>query len=118
MRLTGTGCCPGSMLIQDAGGAKSASVKDQRNRTLSLAAALDHKNKTTNVGLPGQPSIGSVYHHMGFCRPCDFVYRHGGCRSGADCQFCHFCAPDERKKNKKTRAKVRKAMQSGSECIE
>merc|ERR1712228_264396 len=114
MRLADAGYSPGRMLIQESTDAKAVTESGQRIQKLSLSAALDDENTPTDVGLPGQPSVGSVYHYMGVCRPCDFVYRSGGCRSGTACQYCHLCAPDERKNKKKMRSKLIKVMQRES----
>merc|ERR1712048_609497 len=114
MRLADTDYIPGRMLLQESEGAKEVQESEQVIQTLSLSAALDEENTPTDVGLLVQPSVGSVYHNIGLCRPCDFVYRNGGCRSGTACQFCHLCAPDERKNKKKMKSKLMKVMQRGS----
>jgi len=65
--------------------------------------------------VPGCPSVGSVGHHVGLCKPCDFVGRGFECRQGADCTFCHVCGPEERKARKAQRRKLVRAMaRSGS----
>lgn len=63
-------------------------------------------------GLPAEmtgsrecPSIGSAYHHLGLCKPCDFMHR-GGCRMGYNCQFCHLCSRCETRRQKRARMKV------------
>jgi len=45
------------------------------------------------------PSRGSKLHMVGRCKPCAFVFQQG-CKSGADCSFCHLCEPGEKKKKK------------------
>jgi len=56
---------------------------------------------------PECPSVGSAGHHLGLCKPCDFVHR-GSCRTGAACKFCHLCGPAENKQRKKEkRAAIR-----------
>merc|ERR1711956_191823 len=47
------------------------------------------------------PSVGSTQHHVGRCRPCSFLKQ--GCRSGIECNFCHLCGPDEKKRRKKNK---------------
>jgi len=54
----------------------------------------------------GGLSVGSATHHLGLCRPCDFIGRGFECRSGADCQFCHLCSSSERKQRKVQRKKL------------
>merc|ERR1719203_2493021 len=54
-------------------------------------------------GTPECPSVGSAGHHLGLCKPCDFIHR-GFCRIGADCKFCHLCdagASRQRKRQKR-----------------
>lgn len=53
-------------------------------------------------GPPGCPSVGSAGHHLGLCKPCDFMYR-TACRAGASCKFCHLCPPGETQRRKKHR---------------
>lgn len=36
------------------------------------------------------PSIGSVRHHEGGCRPCHYVFIKKGCSNGDKCEFCHY----------------------------
>jgi hypothetical protein len=61
---------------------------------LTLAGAVES-------GAPGLPSVGSACHHLGLCKPCDFLHRSsGGCQAGAACKFCHLCGPDENKRRK------------------
>merc|ERR1712087_895144 len=40
------------------------------------------------------------------CKPCAFVFK-DGCESGANCTFCHLCAPGEKKRRKKEKRNVR-----------
>mmetsp|Transcript_15760 Transcript_15760/g.36231 ORF Transcript_15760/g.36231 Transcript_15760/m.36231 type:complete len:188 (-) Transcript_15760:46-609(-) len=40
------------------------------------------------------PSVGSVFHVRGQCRPCAWHWRSEGCRSGADCRYCHLCTEE------------------------
>merc|ERR1712228_553209 len=64
-------------------------------------------------GSPGCPSVGSAGHHLGLCRPCDFMFRGDGCRAGSKCQYCHLCPRGElqrRKKNKKAAFRMIKRM--------
>ncbi|CAE7582953.1 rlmJ [Symbiodinium natans] len=48
------------------------------------------------------PSVGSVGHEEGTCRPCAFVFKKG-CDSGSQCTFCHLCPPGEKKRRLKER---------------
>jgi len=79
---------------------------------LELSAALAGP---PSPHVPGCPSVGSVGHYMGTCKPCDFVGRGLDCRQGADCKFCHMCGPAERKARKAQRRRfVRGVARSGS----
>jgi len=55
------------------------------------------------------PSVGSVEHSQGSCRPCAWHWKTEGCVNGATCLYCHLCTKDELKKRKKEKiAKLRK----------
>jgi len=41
--------------------------------------------------LQGLPSLGSVLHAQGKCRPCMWVWSESGCAIGASCRYCHIC---------------------------
>lgn len=43
--------------------------------------------------VPELPSVGSVGHIDGSCRPCAWNWKPHGCRSGENCLYCHLC-PD------------------------
>ncbi|CAK0880386.1 unnamed protein product [Prorocentrum cordatum] len=60
------------------------------------------------LGKPGVPSAGSAQHHLGLCKPCDFVYR-GACREGTSCKFCHLCGPEETQRRKKEKKRQHRA---------
>lgn len=45
-------------------------------------------------------SKGSDQHASGRCKPCAFLYKEG-CRSGAQCQYCHLCPPGEKQRRKR-----------------
>jgi len=62
---------------------------------LSLAEALPEPE----VGSPEMPSVGSVGHWDGNCKPCAFMAR--GCSSGVNCPFCHLCDMNEKKRRRK-----------------
>jgi hypothetical protein len=36
------------------------------------------------------PSVGSIRHELGACKPCLFVRTHVGCQNGMNCTFCHY----------------------------
>jgi len=46
------------------------------------------------------PSVGSATHFSGSCKPCAFFHAKG-CESGINCEFCHVCGPNEKKKRQR-----------------
>jgi hypothetical protein len=46
------------------------------------------------------PSLGSVGHDAGRCKPCAFFHKEG-CQNAASCRFCHLCEPGEKRKRQK-----------------
>jgi len=52
------------------------------------------------VGTPEMPTVGSLGHHLGTCKPCAFLFTKG-CGSGVDCKYCHLCPPGEKKRRQK-----------------
>lgn len=55
------------------------------------------------------PSVGSIGHEAGTCKPCAFMFTKG-CGNGFDCQFCHICQPGEKKKRRKDKTETRRTM--------
>jgi len=56
---------------------------------------------TWSQPMPGAVvSGGSTGHRLGRCKPCAFMYK-DGCRSGADCPYCHLCPPGEKQRRKR-----------------
>jgi len=100
--LADTGYSPGRALRTEAKLRLSAGP-----RLLSLVDTIAEPPQ--EGGLPGFPSVGSAGHHLGMCKPCDFVHR-GSCRTGFACKFCHLCGPEANKQKKKERRKVVRAM--------
>jgi len=61
------------------------------------------------LGSAEMPTIGSMGHRCGRCKPCAFVHT-VGCSDGVDCKFCHLCEPGEKKKRRKEKLTYRKQM--------
>jgi len=57
-------------------------------------------------GSAALPSLGSLAHEQGRCKPCAF-FRTKGCEIGPTCSFCHLCGPDERKRRRKEKVEQR-----------
>jgi len=56
-------------------------------------------------------SVGSEKHFLGTCKPCAFLWKdENGCGNGASCTFCHMCPPGEKKRRKKDKLVMRKAV--------
>jgi len=72
---------------------------------LRLADALGYEPVLGSAELPTQGSAG---HHVGNCKPCAFLEK--GCASGINCQFCHMCPVDEKKRRKKEKLAFRRQM--------
>jgi len=73
-------------------------------RSMAPVAALEIRLSEAiappELGGPQLPSIGSMLHHQGGCRPCTFFHTRG-CENKVDCKFCHLCGPGEKKKRLK-----------------
>lgn len=55
---------------------------------------------SSSLGTEVLPSLGSVEHQSGDCKPCAFLHSKG-CVSGVNCEFCHLCEPGEKKRRQK-----------------
>jgi hypothetical protein len=62
---------------------------------------------------PQPRSKGSALHYQGTCKPCAFFWKVVGCQYGSDCEFCHLCDADERKRRNKEKRMAMHAMQTG-----
>jgi len=70
-------------------------IQESLRSVLSLASALPEPA----IEPLEVPTLGSIGHWSGTCRPCAFMAR--GCTSGASCPFCHLCDPTEKKRRRK-----------------
>lgn len=57
-------------------------------------------------------STGSALHFQGKCKPCAFFWKVVGCKYGSECQFCHLCDPDERKRRNREKRMAMHAVQA------
>merc|ERR1712087_522197 len=62
---------------------------------------------------PQSHSKGSVLHFQGTCKPCAFFWKVVGCKYGSECEFCHLCDADERKRRNKEKRMAMHALQAG-----
>lgn len=108
---------PGEMLSKTAECSVSAEVdmRSDCSTTDSTEAASaspepayvpEHSNVSSDpkFNLTEVPSIGSVGHYTGDCKPCAFFLTKG-CENAKNCKFCHLCDSGE----KKRRLKAKKA---------
>jgi len=58
-------------------------------------------------GSPDLPSVGSIGHAVGNCKPCAFLHTRG-CENDLNCQFCHLCGPEVRKARKLEKVQQRR----------
>jgi hypothetical protein len=73
---------------------RTLQIEAREKPVLNLEGAVE-------AGVSGLPSMGSAGHHMGLCKPCDFLHRSSeGCKAGQSCKFCHLCGADEMKRRK------------------
>jgi len=61
------------------------------------------------------PSAGSENHNLGTCKPCAFFHTKG-CGNGSQCEFCHLCAPGEKKRRMKGRRALGRNDQQGQQA--
>jgi hypothetical protein len=75
-------------------------------KTVSLAAALDEEavaaaaESFARLGTDDMPTMGSMSHSVGNCKPCAFMHTKG-CQNGVNCRFCHLCDPGEKRRRQK-----------------
>jgi len=64
------------------------------------------------LGSQGLPSMGSMLHHRGGCRPCTFFHTRG-CENAEDCPFCHLCLRGEKKKRLRAQRSAKREAKYG-----
>merc|ERR1719277_261974 len=75
-----------------------ADVPVQKPRVIILSEALPEPA----LGSIELPTVGSVGHHTGVCKPCAFFHTRG-CDNGSQCSFCHLCGPHEKRHRQKAK---------------
>lgn len=103
-----------------------AEVESQASSELDLAAVVrKHEAEELQALVPRplilaelvspQPSSqGSAVHFQGTCKPCAFFWKVVGCKYGTECEFCHLCDADERKRRNKEKRIAMHTLQVGS----
>eukprot|EP00439_Symbiodinium_sp_Y106_P012246 s6623_g1.t2 len=103
--------CTGQGLVLGDAPAKRVAV----GALLQTSPAADvclSKDASEMIGVPGaltpregtNPSVGSVLHGTGGCKPCAWFWKEQGCRNGAECQHCHLCDKNEIKARRKAKS--------------
>jgi len=90
------------------GGLPSNSIVAQSPQVLRLADAIVEP-ELVSVDLP---TIGSIGHQAGTCKPCAFFYKRG-CENGFQCPFCHLCDASEKKRRQKDKMSQIREMRRG-----
>mmetsp|Transcript_29241 Transcript_29241/g.63453 ORF Transcript_29241/g.63453 Transcript_29241/m.63453 type:complete len:214 (-) Transcript_29241:344-985(-) len=73
------------------------------------------KTSELEPGSEAVPTVGSLAHYLGTCKPCAFLYTKG-CMNGVECKFCHLCEFGEKKRRQKMK-KEQKKVQAGRSMI-
>mmetsp|Transcript_2981 Transcript_2981/g.7620 ORF Transcript_2981/g.7620 Transcript_2981/m.7620 type:complete len:264 (+) Transcript_2981:102-893(+) len=81
-----------------------------KSEDLNFADFASNSSSASEIDDKGAPSIGSISHDSGLCRPCAFVNSKVGCRNDAFCSFCHVPhhAESKRRPCKAKRDRVRR----------
>merc|ERR1712232_1028035 len=70
------------------------------------------------LGTPEMPTVGSVEHSVGNCKPCAFFHKQG-CENGVQCKFCHLCdAGEKRRRQKEKKAQFRRSETSEEQHVD
>jgi hypothetical protein len=78
----------------------------------SEAVASNAAANDIALGTPEMPTVGSIEHAVGNCRPCAFFHKRG-CENGVQCKFCHLCDPGEKRRRQKEKKAQFREQQEG-----
>merc|ERR1712048_475419 len=73
----------------------------------SITTSLDSTKLPSMDG-----AVPNVGHCVGQCRPCAWVDKPGGYRSGAECSFCHICTVRDKKNNQRAEREKKRNLKS------
>lgn len=104
--------CTGHGLVLGDAPAKRVAVGALLQTSPAAADVCLSKDASEEIGVPGaltlcegtNPSVGSVLHGTGGCKPCAWFWKEQGCRNGAECQHCHLCDKSEIKARRKAKS--------------
>jgi len=83
------------------------------DRTLDFSTDQDLKPPACHVASE-LPSIGSLGHGQGCCKPCGFMHHKDGCSAGVGCNFCHLCPPGTIERQRQKQRKLVRAARRDS----
>lgn len=69
----------------------------------SAGSGSECAGQSLRVPKHSTPSVGSVLHEAGDCRPCAWYWKPSGCENMSACIFCHMCPEGEVKNRKKSK---------------
>jgi len=102
-----------SMIIRAPPGLYHPSECRPGAETPELIAVAKHQD--SEVSTQELPSIGSLGHGSGICKPCGFMHHKRGCAAGLGCSFCHLCPAGTIESQRRSKRKVvRAARQSNT----
>lgn len=104
---------PERLARTDSEGGGSSGDSDTEGVVADLSGVMhfedaSRENRAPTLGSPGMPTVGSVGHWFGTCKPCAFAFK--GCQNGSACQFCHLCLPGEKQRRRKLSKMAHKEM--------
>lgn len=90
----------------DAGSSESTAVATSAGPTSDSQSVPSPPVSTATMAFgvtEDAPSLGSVLHNSGHCRPCGWFWKPQGCKNGRACGHCHLCHAGEVKARKKSK---------------
>eukprot|EP00928_Gymnodinium_smaydae_P095767 TRINITY_DN8296_c1_g1_i1.p1 TRINITY_DN8296_c1_g1~~TRINITY_DN8296_c1_g1_i1.p1 ORF type:complete len:368 (+),score=36.04 TRINITY_DN8296_c1_g1_i1:82-1104(+) len=98
---------------QDSREDGKVSQKDQESSTNVSSLCPSEANEDLDSG--SLLSAGAVWHAGGRCVPCKFFRSKAGCKSGLDCEFCHY--PHQELSRSQLRSRFKRAHNKKSEAL-
>eukprot|EP00746_Dinoflagellata_sp_MGD_P147527 gnl/MRDRNA2_/MRDRNA2_79861_c0_seq1.p1 gnl/MRDRNA2_/MRDRNA2_79861_c0~~gnl/MRDRNA2_/MRDRNA2_79861_c0_seq1.p1 ORF type:complete len:256 (+),score=23.02 gnl/MRDRNA2_/MRDRNA2_79861_c0_seq1:63-830(+) len=89
-------------------------MKTQVNDSAALAKKSSGDESPSSDDLP---SVGSLYHYLGTCKPCHFAKRGSNCFAGEKCPYCHMPHETQPRAGKKSRERARRRQHCFLESI-
>jgi len=87
-----------------------------RERDLAETLAMPPPSGLWHASLP---SVGSVHHGTGRCKPCGWFWKASGCANGRECCHCHLCPESEVRTRRKAKlALIQRRMLNCAERVD